>query len=153
MWEPNLISYSSQSIFFFNRGETFPKRSKIQIMFLSVVFFGNRTAVDIDVQTRIQPCLRKLDMGRLLPAGNTLFLRLPFLLQVENFFFFWFTKLTFKMPTPRTPIQICCVLSKVPPNSLWSLFISSLTAGTSGRRRMGKISGCSGPTVWTRKPR
>lgn len=86
MWEQNLIPYSSQSIFF-NRTEILQKWSKIQIMFLSAVFFGHHSAVDIDVQTHIQPCFRELYMGRPLPVGNThCSSGSLFVLPVENFF-------------------------------------------------------------------
>ena len=72
---------------FFISTEALQKWSKIQIIFLSVVFFGNHSAVDIDVQTCIQPRLRELYMGKLLPAGNThLSSGSSFILQVENFF-------------------------------------------------------------------
>jgi hypothetical protein len=62
MWEQNLIPYSSQSIFF-NRAEILQKWSKIQIMFLFGVFFGNCSVVDVDVQTGTQPCPGELYMG------------------------------------------------------------------------------------------
>lgn len=71
----NLIPYSSQSFKNFYRAET---SEMIQIMFLSVVFFGNHSAVDIDVQTRTQPCLRELYMGDCCSGKHTLLLWPPF---------------------------------------------------------------------------
>ena len=149
----NLIPYSSWSLFFFKffiSTEALQKWSKIQIIFLSVVFFGNHSAVDIDVQTCIQPRLRELYMGKLLPAGNThLSSGSSFILQVENFF-------GSQTWPSKCQVQGCqfkwyLFFNKAHPDSLWSFFTLPLKMGAWVWTL--EPSGFSSPRLWTLQPR